>query len=163
MDALLIESRSESDSRDLGATLSLLLQGGDVVLLHGDLGSGKTVLVQGILAGLGVEGQVASPTFTIMNRYLIVPAVRDVEVVEHIDLYRIEDEQEIDDIAFEDVLRDSAAVVLVEWPERAMNRLPENYLLLEIVATGPETRTIRISHWGESRLLEGLRHVQNPR
>jgi tRNA threonylcarbamoyladenosine biosynthesis protein TsaE len=95
-----------------GAALGARLQAGDVVTLSGPLGAGKTTLVRGVLAALGHEGEVPSPTFAIVQPYdaLAVP-------VAHADLYRIEATEELFELGLDDALLDGA--LLVEWPERA--------------------------------------------
>jgi len=95
----------------LGRTLAANLRPGDVVALYGDLGTGKTTLARGILRGLGFEGDVASPTFPIVQPYeeLALP-------LWHVDLYRIEDPAEAEELALDEALEEGALVV--EWPER---------------------------------------------
>ena len=95
-----------------GAALAAVLQPGDVVTLTGPLGAGKTTLVRGVLAALGHEGDVPSPTFAIVQPYdsTRVP-------IGHADLYRLEDPSELEELGLEDQLLDGA--LLVEWPERA--------------------------------------------
>jgi tRNA threonylcarbamoyladenosine biosynthesis protein TsaE len=95
----------------LGARIAPLLRLHDVVALSGDLGAGKTTLVRGVLRGLGFEGEVASPTFPIVQPYeeLAVP-------VWHVDLYRIEDPAELEELALDEARE--GAVLLIEWPER---------------------------------------------
>jgi tRNA threonylcarbamoyladenosine biosynthesis protein TsaE len=94
-----------------GRSLAPQLRAGDVVALFGDLGAGKTTLARGLLAGLGHGGEVASPTFPIVIPYdgLRLPAW-------HVDLYRIEDPEEIEELALDEALEDGA--LIVEWPER---------------------------------------------
>ena len=98
----------------LGASLAGVLRAGDVVTLSGGLGMGKTSLARGVLAALGLAGEAPSPTFAIVQPYA-PPEVR--LPVLHVDLYRIDDPAEIDELGIEDALYDSAA--LIEWPERA--------------------------------------------
>ena len=95
-----------------GAALAAVLQPGDVVTLTGPLGAGKTTLVRGVLAALGHEGEVPSPTFAIVQPY---DAAR--VPIAHADLYRLEDPSELEELGLEDQLLDGA--LLVEWPERA--------------------------------------------
>ncbi|MDB5691623.1 MAG: tsaE [Alphaproteobacteria bacterium] len=94
-----------------GAKIAPLLRRHDVIALSGDLGAGKTTLVRGILRGLGFEGEVASPTFPIVQPYeeLQIP-------VWHVDLYRIEDPAELEELALDEGR--GAAALLIEWPER---------------------------------------------
>lgn len=95
-----------------GEALAAQLRPGDVVLLSGPLGAGKTTLVRGLLSALGHAGEVPSPTFAIVQPYDMTRIP-----VAHADLYRIEDPAELEEIGLDDMLFDGA--ILVEWPERA--------------------------------------------
>ncbi len=105
-------------TRALGARIAASLGPGDTVALAGDLGAGKTTLARAILASLGVREAVPSPTFTLVQSY-DTPRLS----VSHYDLYRLKSEREMDELGLEDALEHGAA--LIEWPERAGNRLPE--------------------------------------
>lgn len=106
-----IHSDSVERTRQLGAALGTLLRRGDIVLLQGDLGAGKTALTQGIGSGLGVRGVINSPTFTILKEYAgRLPLY-------HFDLYRIESVDEFYSLGFDDYLW-GEGVSVVEWPER---------------------------------------------
>lgn len=96
-----------------GRSLAPLIRPGDVVALFGTLGAGKTTLARGLLSGLGHDGDVASPTFPIVQAY-DPPDVR--LPVWHVDLYRIEDPSELEELGLDDALIDGA--LLIEWPER---------------------------------------------
>lgn len=119
-----------SETEAMGARIAPLLRRHDVIALFGDLGAGKTTLVRGILRGLGFEGEVASPTFPIVQPYeeLAIP-------VWHVDLYRIEDPGELEELALDEA-RDEAAL-LIEWPERLGERLWADALRLRL-ARAPE-------------------------
>ncbi len=128
-----------------GAALGAGLQSGDVVALFGDLGAGKTTLTRGVLRGLGFAGEVASPTFPIVQTYedLFVP-------LWHVDLYRIEHFAEVEELALEDA-RDYAALV-IEWPERLGGALWRDALELHlaVAAGGARSLTARVPPaWGE--------------
>ena len=118
-----------------GRRLAASLRPGDVVALFGDLGAGKTTLARGILAGLGHEGEVASPTFPIVIPYdsLRVPAW-------HVDLYRIEDPSEIAELALDEALQDG--ILIVEWPERMGDRLWPDSLRLVLRREGEGARAL---------------------
>ena len=118
-------SHSESQTHRLGARLAEYLNPGDVVGLVGDLGSGKTRWVQGVCRGLGIEGPVVSPTFTLINEY------QGRLPVYHIDLYRLENPAEIATIGLEDYLYGSG-VSLIEWADRINNLLPDDHLTIEL-------------------------------
>lgn len=103
----------EAATERFGADLAPLLQAGDVVALSGGLGAGKTSLCRGILRGLGFAGDVASPTFPIVLTYA-PPETR--LPVWHVDLYRIEDPAELEELGLDEARLDAA--LLIEWPER---------------------------------------------
>jgi tRNA threonylcarbamoyladenosine biosynthesis protein TsaE len=106
-----IESRSEHDTIEAGRALGASLEAGDVILLHGELGSGKTAFVRGIAAGLGLDpADVTSPTFTIVQEY------RGTPTLQHVDLYRLSP-REVTDLTLED-LTDGNTVLAIEWAER---------------------------------------------
>ena len=110
---MLFQTSSADETRSLGKRLGKVIQAGDIVLMFGDLGAGKTTLAQGIISGLGVsqDEYVTSPTFTIINQYMgRVP-------VHHIDLYRIESLAEMANIGLEDALGEDRTA-LVEWAEK---------------------------------------------
>jgi tRNA threonylcarbamoyladenosine biosynthesis protein TsaE len=119
----------------LGFRLAPQLRAGDVVALFGELGAGKTTLARGILAGLGHDGDVASPTFPIVIPYedLAVP-------VWHVDLYRIEHPAELDELALDEALAEGA--LLVEWPERMGGALWPQSLRLTLRREGEGARAL---------------------
>jgi len=109
---------SKQETIDLGQNIAAKLKGGDIVLLHGDLGSGKTTLTKGIAKYFGIE-EVVSPTFTLMQAYhLSTSAHKHISMLVHIDTYRLEDEYQLVEIGVEDYLGDKNTVCVVEWPEK---------------------------------------------
>jgi tRNA threonylcarbamoyladenosine biosynthesis protein TsaE len=138
-----LKARNADETRALGARLAAALVEADepgplVVGLTGDLGAGKTTLVGGLLEALGHEGPVRSPTYTLVEPYAL--GGRDVT---HCDLYRLRDPSELDDLGLRDLLT-PRSVLLVEWPERAGDRLgtPDFSLRLGYLDAG---RTVDIS------------------
>lgn len=120
----------------VGRALGRMLAAGDVIALHGALGSGKTTLARGMLRGLGFAGDVASPTFPIVQVY----DPPDVRVpVWHVDLYRIEARQEIEELGLEDARE--GGVLIVEWPERLGAALWGDSLILHLAGSG-ESRSL---------------------
>jgi tRNA threonylcarbamoyladenosine biosynthesis protein TsaE len=119
----------------MGVRIAPLLRPGDVVALYGDLGAGKTTLARGILEGLGHEGDVASPTFPIVQPYEELPLP-----VWHVDLYRIEDPEEIEELALDEAL--DGGVLLIEWPERLGERLWAHALRLVLRRDGEGARAL---------------------
>jgi tRNA threonylcarbamoyladenosine biosynthesis protein TsaE len=122
-------------TEELGRRLASQLRVGDVIALFGDLGVGKTTLARGLLGGLGHEGDVASPTFPIVIPYetLAVPAW-------HVDLYRIEDPAELDELALDEALEDGA--LIVEWAERMGSLLWPHSLRLTLRREGEDARAL---------------------
>ncbi|HIT69422.1 MAG TPA: tRNA (adenosine(37)-N6)-threonylcarbamoyltransferase complex ATPase subunit type 1 TsaE [Candidatus Aphodomonas merdavium] len=112
-------------TQELGRKLGGLLRAGDVVLLRGDLGAGKTVFARGVAQGLGVSSPVSSPTFTLMHCH--DGAVR----LNHLDLYRLADENEFYDAGLDEAM-DEGAVCLVEWPEKCEGAMPPRRLEVTI-------------------------------
>lgn len=137
------ESRSSEETERLGAELAAELQPGEVVLVTGELGSGKTTFVRGACRALGVRVPVTSPTFTVGQRY---PASGPVASVSHLDLYRIESLDDEDPDILADYLGPET-IAFVEWPEVAEPELGE-------LATA--TRRVELEHGGGDLRLVGL-------
>ena len=132
-----ITTTSVEATRAFGRALAAHLRPGDVIVLTGDLGAGKTACSQGIAAGLGVTERVTSPTFTIVQEY-----EGDVPV-QHLDLYRLGSVQEVLDLGLDETIDDR--VTLVEWGDVALAALPEEHLELVITLVpdaGDDVRTI---------------------
>jgi len=118
-----------------GRTIGALLRAGDVVMLNGSLGAGKTALAKGILLGLGFDGDVPSPSFPLVIPYL-PPDVR--LPVWHVDLYRIDDSEELSDLGLDEAVMDGA--LLVEWPALLPPKLRRDGLNLHIKVRTDESR-----------------------
>jgi tRNA threonylcarbamoyl adenosine modification protein YjeE len=121
----------------LAARIAPLLAPGDAVALWGELGAGKTTLAREILRALGVTDDVPSPTFTLVQHYQ-TPRL----AVAHFDFYRLRHPRELDELGFREALDDGA--VLVEWPQRAPDYLPDETLHLRL-ALDDEARRVRIT------------------
>lgn len=147
-------SRSTEQTRRVGMRLGGLVQPGDIICLQGDLGAGKTTLVQGLAQGWGSLDPVSSPTFIIINTY----RRPDHRHLYHMDAYRIESTPEAAELDIDEML--SQGSLLVEWPELIENILPRErmWILLEYVAE--EHRRMLITATGKNYdvLLNALRH-----
>ncbi|MFM9105503.1 MAG: tRNA (adenosine(37)-N6)-threonylcarbamoyltransferase complex ATPase subunit type 1 TsaE [Chloroflexota bacterium] len=160
---LAVRSGSPERTRDIGRLLARHLRGGDVVLLHGDLGAGKTTLTQGIGAGLLVSGAVQSPTFILIDEHEPAPGGIGLH---HVDLYRLDDARQLESLGFEEYLDPAGAVTVIEWPERAAGLLPETCLVATF-ACGDDARDLIFSARGDpaaaARWLDGLaREFESP-
>ncbi|HEY8449335.1 MAG TPA: tRNA (adenosine(37)-N6)-threonylcarbamoyltransferase complex ATPase subunit type 1 TsaE [Bacillota bacterium] len=154
-------TRSAEETRQLAYQLGRWAEAGQVFALSGPLGVGKTCFAQGLLAGLGVDEPVVSPTFTLMITYEgRVPVV-------HLDVYRLEDPSELEELGL-DLARARGAVWVVEWAERAESILPEERLEVAIAYApdqGPQARRLRLVARGAAhtalleRVLAGERCV----
>ncbi|HEY0874285.1 MAG TPA: tRNA (adenosine(37)-N6)-threonylcarbamoyltransferase complex ATPase subunit type 1 TsaE [Vicinamibacterales bacterium] len=133
-------TRSEDETVAAGERLAQLLGPGDVVLLYGDLGAGKTAFVRGLAQGLGADpAEVSSPTFTLVQEY------HGRVTLYHVDLYRLE-EREVDDLGLEELVLGDG-VVAIEWAERWRGR-PDDVIEVRIEDVGEERRRLTIDRPG---------------
>ena len=154
-------AHSPEQTRAIAALLGRRLAAGDLVLLRGGLGMGKTTFIQGLARGLGVRDSVTSPTFTLVMEHAVdeeadSPATR----FYHVDLYRLEHGAE-EALAFglEEYLLDEDAVTAIEWPEHAAEALPDEYLLVELRPLADTKRRLLLSPQGTRyrALIDALR------
>lgn len=133
-----ITTKNTSETTEFGQKLAHQLNGGDILLLKGELGAGKTTLVKGLALGLGVQNEITSPTFTLMN---ICPVNSEkIKTLVHIDTYRLKDEQELLDIGVEDYLGQPNTLCIIEWPEKVVGLLKDK-----------TTTTITIEHSADNQ------------
>jgi len=140
--SLELVSRSASETADIGERIGQSIEGHFTVALTGELGSGKTVLAQGICSGLGVDQYVTSPSFIIINEYSGRLPVR------HVDLYRVNSPEELESTGFFDLFSGDC-VVLIEWADKLEHPLPEPVLDVEIEYLDPNGRRLVFSPRGE--------------
>lgn len=143
---IVLRSETPEDTRALGDAVASLLKPGDVIALAGELGAGKTTLVQGVARGLGVASRVVSPTFTLVREYSgRLP-------VHHVDVYRLDRIQDVLELGLEEMI-DGESVVIVEWGDAIEALLPANKLRIELtVPDESEARLLVLSgsgpEWG---------------
>lgn len=133
---------TEDETREIAARLAPSLEAGDVVVLSGELGSGKTVFAQGVIGALGVDDPVTSPTFALVHEYEArLP-------VAHVDVYRLNRVQELFDLGFEEIASEDR-VTFVEWGERADQVLPADRLTVHIArGDEPDRRVVTLTPVG---------------
>lgn len=139
--ALEVVSYSPEETQEIGKQLGREVEAGDVFLLVGGLGSGKTCLVQGLAVGLEVDEVVSSPSFVLLRQY------RGRLPLYHVDLYRIDRLEEVEDLGLEDYLS-GPGVMVVEWANRGWGFWPQDHLLIEMDYLAETQRRLRIKAHG---------------
>ncbi len=139
-------THSEQETIDLGKRFAADLRPPQWVLLSGELGTGKTTLTKGLIAGLGVApiGDVLSPTFSLIHEYEGPPKVY------HIDLYRLDRVPELETLGLDD-LWDEVAIVLIEWGEKFARQLPHHPIRIHLKHLDGENREIRVENYPPSQ------------
>lgn len=141
-----LRAATAEETRSIGGAISPLLSPGDAIALAGELGSGKTTFAQGLARGLGFEGHVVSPTFTLVREYRAarLPVI-------HADVYRLERVQDVLDLELEQSADDG--VLLVEWGDAVEALLPDGHLVVELAIDDPgDKRTIVVRTEGRTWL-----------
>lgn len=127
-------SHSPEETEQFAYELAAKVSAPQIICLTGDLGAGKTAFTRGFARYFGIEKGVSSPTFIIMHRYT------GTEVINHYDLYRLNDYDELLDIGFEEQIE--SGLSLIEWPDSFMEYLPENKIVIKITRLGNSDRRI---------------------
>ena len=127
-------SHSPAETEEFAFNLAKRISAPRVICLTGDLGAGKTAFTRGFARYFGIEKGVSSPTFIIMHRYV------GIEVINHYDLYRISDFDELCDIGFEEQIE--RGISIIEWPDNFMEFLPEDKIVIKITRLGENERLI---------------------
>ena len=149
------KSDAPARTAELARRLAGVMRPGTVICLDGDLGAGKTLFVQNLAASLGVQGEVTSPTFNLMNLYEDgrLPLV-------HFDLYRLEQEYELDEIGFYDYVENPDGLVLIEWAEKFPECLPEDHIALQIQRTDVENERVLVFSLAGSALQDVYKEME---
>lgn len=153
MNHLKFISHNENETLSFGKKLASFLKKGDILVLTGELGSGKTKLTEGILTYYGLEDEISSPTFTIVNEY-----VKDNTKIFHFDVYRLEDSSEFYAIGGEEYFENG--ICIIEWGEIIQDALPKDYIHIQFERNDVDenTRILNITSYGEKydELLNAL-------
>jgi tRNA threonylcarbamoyladenosine biosynthesis protein TsaE len=158
----IVASRAPAETAGLGQSIGRAVRPGDVLLVRGDLGAGKTQFARGVAAGLGIVGPIPSPTFTLVNEYEGRNAAGAVVPLAHIDLYRLGADGDLDSVGLDEYFGGGWAVV-IEWPERAVDDgfVPESYLDIAIADAGGEARALTLTGHGDAaRLLDACERAR---
>jgi tRNA threonylcarbamoyladenosine biosynthesis protein TsaE len=154
MSELIIISKNADQTRELGRQLGKLAQAGDIFLLSGNLGVGKTCLTQGVVWGLDSQEYALSPTFVLMRE------IQGRLPLYHIDLYRLDQLAEISDLGLDDYLY-GRGLCVIEWAEKGMTVLPSEHLLVKIEYINDSERIITLTACGKryARLIKSLKPI----
>jgi tRNA threonylcarbamoyladenosine biosynthesis protein TsaE len=125
------------ETQKLGREFAKVLKKGDIVCLYGDLGSGKTTFVQGLAEGLRIKNRIISPTFVIVRSYEL--GAMDFY---HIDLYRIEREEDVEDLGMEEIINNKNNIVAIEWAEKLGSMIPKKRIDVEFSYESSNVRKI---------------------
>jgi tRNA threonylcarbamoyladenosine biosynthesis protein TsaE len=134
-------TKNAKETQKLGVEFSQKIKNGGVVGFFGDLGSGKTTLIQGICRGLKIAKRVNSPTFIIARRYTLG---KKSNFLFHVDLYRLGETADIKPIGLEEFWQEKNNIVLIEWPEKIVDLLPKNHWEIRLQAKDDDSRDISI-------------------
>ena len=137
-------SKSEDDTKQLAQKFASILKTGDVIVLSGDLGSGKTKFTEGFLTYYGLENEISSPTFTIVNEYK-----KDSINIYHFDVYRLEDSSEFYAIGGDEYFENG--ICIIEWGELIEDALPKDYIKIDFSrdSNNVDERTLNIQSIGQ--------------
>jgi tRNA threonylcarbamoyladenosine biosynthesis protein TsaE len=139
------EETQQLASRLLDQITILPHSGALVLALKGELGAGKTTFIQGLGKVLGIKDKILSPTFVIQRRFTIHDLrFKNFENLYHLDCYRLNNEKDLRELGFEEILKDENNLVVIEWPERIKKALPSDTVWLEFEHGGEDIRTIKI-------------------
>ena len=152
----MLQTHSALETKALGMALAKQLLPGDVLVLQGDLGAGKSEFARGVARGLGITGHVPSPSFTILQVY------EDGRLpLYHFDWYRICSPEELYELSLDEYLY-GEGISVVEWPEMVAEVVPETHLLIRITATGETDRQVSIEPAGNFHTLDYAKLEANP-
>lgn len=141
-----ILTKSFEETQAFAQQFAPTIKGGDVLLLYGELGAGKTTFMQGLAKGLGVSQRIISPTFIIMRTYNL-PG-NNIKYLYHIDLYRTQSETDLEGLGIPEVLRENDGISAIEWPEKLGNMLPGKRIDIHFTSLSEEERKIEIEYVG---------------
>ncbi len=142
-------TKSPKETKELGHFLlnKIHLQTGKnsiIVALQGELGTGKTILIQGLAKILGIKTKVKSPTFTLMKKYKLPKKLKNKKYLYHLDCYRLKNHKDLLVLGIKDMLKDKDNILLIEWPERIRKILPKKHIKIKIDHVDKNTRKIII-------------------
>jgi tRNA threonylcarbamoyladenosine biosynthesis protein TsaE len=139
-----VVTKSAQETQALGEKIANNLKGGEVLALTGELGSGKTTFLQGLAKGLGIKERILSPTFIMMRSYPITDRQLPVTNFFHVDLYRVENEKDVEGLGLEEIWSDPRNIVAIEWAEKIKKILPKKRIDIYFKYLKEDEREIKI-------------------
>lgn len=137
-------SKDAKDTKELARRLSSKIKPNDVLALYGDLGAGKTTFVRYLTEALKIPSRVQSPTFVIVRKYVGRKGI--IKTVNHVDLYRLTDIDEVKDIGLDDLINEPDSVTAIEWPELIETELPKNTIKIKFQVVDENERKINVQN-----------------
>ncbi len=142
-------SKTTCQTKELACQLSKKLKAGDVLAMYGDLGTGKTTFTKYLVEALGLAVRVQSPTFVISRKYSketgsINLQENNIDVVNHVDLYRIQTTKELEELDLKDLFEEKNAITVIEWPEIAKGILPANTICIYFESVDEDSKKITL-------------------
>lgn len=147
-----IISHSSAQTQQFGMRLGELLRGGELLLLDGQLGMGKTTFTQGLAQGMGIATSITSPTFTLLKEYAVQPSSKQEKpgtALYHFDLYRLDDSEELFTLGFEDYFYETGGVCVVEWADKAEGFWVPEHLQISMTLYNTTERRLAFTAIGE--------------
>lgn len=138
---MVFQSNSDIQTKQFAETLAEKFKAGGVIALMGDLGAGKTTFTQGFAKALGINEKVISPTFILLKQYKIASG----NILYHLDLYRLENTSDIDSLGLSEIFEDKTNIVLIEWAEKILDKLPKEAVKIRIKKLGENIREFEVS------------------
>lgn len=138
-------TNSDQETKKIAADFIQELKSSDqpvVIALHGELGAGKTTFTQGLAEGLGITDKILSPTFIVMRQHQVPESEK---TLYHLDLYRLNEQQSLEELGIQDLFSDSNAIVVIEWPEKLSNVLSSSTIHLTLETISEKERRIEIT------------------
>lgn len=140
-------TNSSEETKRFGESFAKILKEKEIIALYGELGSGKTTFVQGLAKGLGIERRIISPTFIILRTYKIrvKNAIQNFKFFYHIDLYRIKNLRDIENLGIEEIMKSKKNIVVIEWAEKMKKMLPGKRWDIKFMHLKDDARRIKIN------------------
>ena len=142
-----IITKTSDETQKFGEEFAQKIKVGDIITLHGDLGSGKTTFTQGLAKGLGIKKRIISPTFIVVRTYTISEEKTGAFRFYHIDLYWLESKKDIKGLGLEEILNDKKAIVVIEWAEKLGKLMPQKKIDMRFHYSQKINRKITITQY----------------